>query len=133
MWTELILAIDADLTAQESRMPELSKAIKRPGSLSTPYEGKRSLSKRDIGTRLVRMGVTLDAITSEQATALNQAATFKELALIFHDMADRNDTVSADKARKYESLYDDAWQDIVIAFGITAESAGITSIPCFRA
>ncbi|MBN9658633.1 MAG: hypothetical protein J0H49_10680 [Acidobacteria bacterium] len=114
-------------------MPALAQGIKRPGLLSTPYEGKRALAKRDIGIRLVRMGVTLDSITDEQAAVLNPAATYKELALIFNDMADRNDTVSADKAKKYEDLFDDAWTDIALALGITSDSAGITSIPCYRA
>lgn len=115
-------------------MPELALGIRRPGTQSTAYDGKRALAKSVIGQRLVRMGVTLTDLTDEQlaSVALSRAAAYKELALIYQDLADRNDTVSMEKSRHYSSLYEDSWSDIIIELGISPAAASLTTIPCYR-
>ncbi len=131
-WTNANLAVDADLTAYERTMPEKAKSFKSLNG-STAYDGKRELAKRDIAARLVRMGVVLDDLTADNIAALNRTATLRELCLIWFDLAERNDTVAMDKARRYEELYEDSFQDVALALAVPTNTAGITNIPLRRA
>jgi hypothetical protein len=131
-WSIQILTSDADLTQYERKMPEQAQQFKGASALSA-YDGKRDLAKRDVGTRLVRMGVVLDDLTADNITSLNQTAVYRELSLIFFDLADRADTLSMDKAKRYEKLYEDSWVDVAIALNISGEKTGIGFIPLQRA
>lgn len=131
-WSTAVLATDADLTKYERKMPDLAVSF-RGVSGSNAYDGKRELAKRDIGTRLVRMGLVLDDLTSGNITTLNQTAVYRELSLIFYDLADRNDTLSMDKAKRYESLYEESWADVAIALAIPGSQTQIVFIPAGRA
>ena len=132
-WTSQTLATDADLTQYERKMPELSMQFKG-ASGSTAYDGKRALAKRDVGTRLVRMGIDLDTLTPENIVTLTQTAVYREMALLYFDLADRNDTLSMDKANRYQALYEDSWQDVQLALSLTdTRTATVSSVRTGRA
>lgn len=132
-WSDAVLAVDSDLTAYERKMPDLAKSIKSPQNGAAAFDNKRTLAKRAIGQKLVRMDVDLDGLTADNLTALNEVAVFKELELIFRDMSDRNDSVSEAKAKYYADQYDASWQDAVIAIGIAQSETNIGFIPMWRA
>ena len=131
-WSTAILAVDADLTKYERKMPDLATSFRGVNG-SNAYDGKRELAKRDLATRLVRMGLVLDDLTESNITSLNQTAVYRELSLIFYDLADRNDTLSMDKAKRYEKLYEESWTDVALALSVPGSQSQIGFIPVGRA
>lgn len=101
-WTDAALVTDADLTAQESRMPaQAQKIVAETGA--SAYDGKRALAKRDISSWLQRRKIQTSGIVDP--SQFNRAATFLELSYIYRDLAQRNDTVAAQKAEFYYTQF----------------------------
>jgi hypothetical protein len=118
-WSTTDLVTDADLTAQESRMPAQAKrSLSDEGA--TAYDGKRALVKRDIASWLQRRGMRLTGITDP--TQFNRAATLLELSYIYRDMAQRNDTVSSQKADAYYELYSQEIEGLRFDYAAPAET-----------
>lgn len=122
-WTTSDLATDDDLAAQDSLMPGLAKRVLNEGR--SAYDGKRALAKRDIGSRLRRLGYSLDGILTP--SDFNRAAVFLELALIYQDMARGQNAISAEKSTKYWSLYSEEIEGI--QFDYCAPSTADTEAP----
>jgi hypothetical protein len=130
-WIDRELATDADLTNYERRMPDQAKSFKGANG-SNSFDGKRDLAKRDIATRLVRMGLVPDDLTDSDVVVLNKTAVFHELALIFHDLSDTKDSIAQVKAVRYDSLYEDSWIDVAVSLTVPAQYAGVSNIPLHR-
>jgi len=121
-WVDVVLASDDDLRDQESRMPEQAMAIQGRGGRAA-YDGKRRIAKRDIESWLRRRGLDPDGLN--QPTQLNVAAVYKELALIYRDMANRNDTVAMEKAEYYESQYDEELDGLALDYTAPTETPAV--------
>jgi hypothetical protein len=119
-WDDAALCTDADLTSQESRMPEIAQKGKSENGASA-YDGKRALVKRDLESWMERRGVNPDAL--KRPAQLNRAAVFLELAYIYRDLAQRNDTVAAGKADYYQERFDEEIGGVRLAIdAITPEA-----------
>lgn len=99
LWSTVTLATDADLKQVESQMPELGQRTVN-GAGKTAYDGKRQLTKDLIANWLGTKQFNPDYLASP-ATELRFLAIFWELSLIYRDMAQRGDSVSAEKADYY--------------------------------
>lgn len=99
LWTAATLCTDADLTAYETRQPDAAKKV-RGDSGDSAYDGKRALAKEEIASRLETRGINPDGLL--RPAQLKRVAVFFELSLIFRDLAQRNDTVTAEKSAYYE-------------------------------
>jgi len=124
-WTEIVLATDEDLRNQESRMPEAARQTLSKGGFYA-YDGKRDLAKADIGNYLRRRGTDPNYLLDP--SQLNRAAVFLELAYIYRDLANRNDTVSAEKARVYQQFYDYEIENLFLDSDAPAGSGPTTTI-----
>lgn len=113
LWDSAILCTDADLTDQESRMPELGKKVVAESG-KTAYDGKRLLAKRDIAAFLKRTSYHTAGLTDP--TQFNRAAVFLELAYIYRDLAVRNDTISKDKSDDYLLMYKEEIESLQIDY-----------------
>lgn len=112
-WTEAALCVDADLTAYESRMPEAAKKV-RGDSNASAYDGKRLLAKEEIEVRLEGRGIDVDGIL--RPAQFRRAAVFCELAMIYRDLAQRNDNVAGEKALYYEQRFDNEMERIAVEY-----------------
>jgi len=119
-WTDATLCTDSDLTTYESRMPEAAKKV-AGGSGQSAYDGKRAVAKDEIGARLERRGTDPDGLT--RPAQLRRCAIFLELALIFRDMAQRNDNIAADKAAYYDTRADDELDGLALEWTDPGEAA----------
>lgn len=119
-WKNVNLATDEDISSQESRMPDAAKQVRSKGGFYA-YDGKRDLAKRDIEAYLRRRNTDPNYLTDP--TQLNRAAVFLELAYIYRDMANRNDTVSADKAKYYQERYEDEIETVLLDYSPPSERA----------
>jgi|ERR1035437_400235 hypothetical protein len=126
------LATDADLTAWESRMPNLGQKSKGTSG-SSPYDGKRVLAKNFLAKQLIKRGVNLDDLADP--SQLTDAAVFKELDLIFTDMSLAPDDLAAKKALHYSHLFNDELELVILRSVTQAEAIHptISSIPLLRA
>jgi len=134
-WDAATLATDDDLTEQESRMPELAMKVVGEGGKSA-YDGKRALAKRDIGTKLRKLGYHTDGITGP--AQFNRCAVFLELAYVYRDLAVRNDKVSGEKADFYLEAFNDEFKGLVFDYDpslapTTATTTRPLAIPLWRA
>jgi len=118
-WSTIELATDADLSAQESRMPDAAKQTPSKGGFFA-YNGKRALAKRDIEAVIRRRGWDPQFLTDP--SQLNRAATFLELAYIYRDLSHRSDTVSAEKARYYTELYMGEIETVILSYSPTTDA-----------
>jgi hypothetical protein len=132
LFSDATLCSDADLSAQESRMPDAARAVRTPSG-NTAYDGKIDLAKELIGKKLRKLRVFPDALTDP--SQLKRAAVYKSLELCFRDMASRNDSVSWDKAKHYCGLFEDEMDTLQLDYdnALVPESkqsaGGVTSIP----
>lgn len=118
-WSEATLTTDADLTAQESRMPaQARKLVSETGA--SAYDGKRALAKRDIESWLQRRKIQFSGISDP--AQFNRAATFLELSYIYRDMAQRNDTVAAQKAEFYYQAFSEEIEGLRFDYSSPAEA-----------
>jgi hypothetical protein len=117
-WAAATLATDADLTAQESRMPGLATQTVHPNG-QTAFNGKRALAKRDIESWVKRQGISPDDLAN--VTQFNRLAVFMELAYIFRDMQHLNNQTAGEKADYYQGLMEDELKAIVIEYTPTKE------------
>lgn len=114
-WTDVVLCEDADLTAQESSMPDLAKSQTSGGGASrTPYDSKRALAKKQIESVIRRRGILPDSLLDPGE--LRQAAVYLELSLIFQDMGGRGEAIALDKSQLYRGLYEDEVRDLVLSY-----------------
>jgi hypothetical protein len=119
------LCEDSDLSQWESKMPGLAEKM-------GVYPGKRQLSKSFLAKQLIKRGVNLDEISDP--TQLKDAATFKELHLLFNDMAENPDSIAGKKASYYSDLFDDELELILLKMTSgTTVAPTISSIPLLRA
>ena len=127
-----ILATDADLTAWESRMPELGQKSKS-SSGSSPFDGKRVLAKNYLAKQLIKRGVNLDDVADPGQ--LKDAAVFKELELIFSDMSLSPDDLAAKKALHYSHLFDDELELVILRSTEQTDDIRptVSSLPLLRA
>ena len=102
VWTAATLVTDADLTAQESRMPDQAQRVVADSG-GTAYDGKRGLVKADLTSWIKRRGLSAAGVLDP--TEFNRAATFLELSYIYRDMAQRNDVVASGKSDFYHARY----------------------------
>lgn len=89
-------------------------------------------SPRDIAARLVRMGIDVDELP-EDLSSLNKTAVYRELSLIYWDLSDRVDDLNYQKAKRYEALYEDSWQDVALALSVLISQHVVSSIRLGRA
>jgi hypothetical protein len=112
-WNDQDLCTDADLTAQESVMPDLAKR-NRKSTNATSYDGKRALVKRDIASWLRRNNYFTDALADP--TEFNRAAVFLELAYIYADMGSSGDSIATAKAASYREMYEYELEGLQISY-----------------
>ena len=119
------LASDADLTAWEHTLPAL--ALKQGA-----YAGKRTLAKNYIEKQLLKRSI--DPATLQDPSQLKDAATFKELELMFADLAGTKEDVAYQKSLRYRELFESELELILLKLtsGRTV-SASFSSIPLRRA
>ncbi len=133
-WDTAILASDANLTQFERRMPQMAMSIKGPAGASA-YDGKRQAAKDQIRRDLRTAKVFVKDLTN--FAELWRAATFLELSLIYFDMADRNDTLSFEKASFYRDEYKREFNQLVLDRTLEDDltnplTSPLFSIPCYR-
>lgn len=137
LFDDATLAVDAALSAVESRMPEQGKAVKNPSTQLTAYDGKRALAKSEISKQLRKRGIHPDGLMTP--SQLKHAAVLKELALIFRDMGAKNDSISFDKAKYYDQEFESELASLTLDYDASLIPSGgnptahvITGIPCYR-
>ena len=109
--TAVAPATDEDLTAWESRMPDLAKKARAPSG-SSAYDGKRQLAKAFLAKQLIKRSVDLSVIADPGQ--LKDAAVFKELELMFRDLSQAPDDVAGKKAIYYAGLFDNELELVVL-------------------
>jgi hypothetical protein len=112
-WATVQLVQDSDLTAQESHMPAMAKALRTPEGISA-YDGKRQLVKTDIEAWLRRRNMAPDFLVTP--SQLTRAAVFLELSYIYSDMANRDESVAAMKAASYLKRYREELDTIALDY-----------------
>ncbi len=135
LFDDTTLCQDSDLTDQESKMPDLAKRV-RGANGKTAYDGKRALAKEIISKQLRKRGIHPDALTKPEQ--LKRAAVYKELELVYRDMADKNDSVSSDKANYYMKAFDDELDSLELDYdpSLAPDTSQtihvVSSIPLYR-
>ena len=124
LFDDTVLATDSDLTAWESKMPALAQK-------ATCYTGKRQLAKTFLAKQLIKRGVDMAALTNP--AQLKDAAVFKELELMFRDMAEKNESIATTKADHYARLFDDELELVVLTVSTGTVRPTVTSLPLLRA
>jgi hypothetical protein len=125
LYDDAILCTDADLAAWEHTMPAL-------GQKMGAYAGKRNLAKNFIAKQLIKRGISPDELATP--SQLNDAAAFKELELIFRDLADKQESIAANKADHYSRMFEDELETVLLKLTSGQEKpATISFIPLYRA
>lgn len=125
LFDDATLCEDSDLQAWESKMPALAEKM-------GVYAGKRQLAKNFLAKQLLKRGVSTDDLSDP--TQLKDAAVFKELHLMFNDLAEKTDSIAGQKATYYSGLFDDELELIILTLSSGATVAPtISSIPLLRA
>ena len=129
LYDDAVLVDDSDLSNWESKMPA---AAQKTGA----YAGKRQLAKNYLTKQLLKRGV--DPSTLADPTQLKDAATFKELELIYQDMSSKADSIAGDKAKHYRSLFDDELETVILSVANSQDTTDtvkptISSISLLRA
>jgi len=115
-FSDAILCTAADLTQQESRMPEAAKNVRTPSGY-TAFDGKYDLAKEAVEKWLRKHGIHPDGITNP--AQLKRAAVYKTLELCYRDMGSKQDTVSWNKADYYAAQFDEEISTIDLDFDPT--------------